>query len=73
MERGNILRGNGVYSLQIGQHAQESAMEKFAMVAVSLAGFTSSSAFARGETRAEVDQELIDAQQNGLSYVTEIS
>jgi len=48
-------------------------MEKFAMVAVSLAVFTSSSAFARGETRAEVDQELIDAQQNGLSYVTEIS
>ena len=48
-------------------------MKKFAMVTIFPVVFTSLSVFARGKTRAEADQELIDAQQNGLSYVTEIS
>jgi len=52
-------------------------MKKFAVVAVSLAAslavLASPSAFAQGKTRAEVYQELIEAQQNGLNYVTETS
>lgn len=48
-------------------------MKKFAMVAASLAVLASSSAFAQSKTRAEVYQELIQAQQNGLNYVTETS
>jgi hypothetical protein len=48
-------------------------MKKFAMVAISLALLASSGAFAQDKTRAEVYQELIEAQQNGLNYVTETS
>jgi Domain of unknown function (DUF4148) len=48
-------------------------MKKFAMVSVSLAVLASPSAFAQSKTRAEVYQELIEAQQNGLNYVTESS
>ena len=48
-------------------------MKKFAMVAISLAVLASSGAFAQDKTRAEVYQELIEAQQNGLNYVTETS
>ena len=48
-------------------------MKKFAMVAISLAALTSSGAFAQAKTRADVYQELIDAQQNGLNYVTDTS
>ncbi|HEY2024782.1 DUF4148 domain-containing protein [Paraburkholderia sp.] len=33
----------------------------------------SSSAFAEGKTRAQVYQELIEAQQNGLDYITDAS
>jgi|GEM_PF-726096 len=33
----------------------------------------SSSAFAEGKTRAQVYQELIEAQQNGLDYITDSS
>jgi hypothetical protein len=71
--RGNILRANGVYSLQIAQQAQESAMKKFSMIAISLADFTSSSAFAQGKTRAEVNQEMIEPLQKSLNEITEIS
>jgi len=49
------------------------AMKKSAMVAISLVVLASSSAFAQGKTRAEVYQELIEAQQNGLNYITESS
>ncbi|WP_367619810.1 DUF4148 domain-containing protein [Caballeronia sp. SEWSISQ10-4 2] len=48
-------------------------MKKFSMIAISLADFTSSSAFAQGKTRAEVDQELIEPQQNSLNCITGIS
>jgi hypothetical protein len=48
-------------------------MKKLAIAAISLAVFTSSGAFAQSKTRAEVYQELIEAQQNGLNYVTDTS
>ena len=48
-------------------------MKKFAMIAISLAVIASPGAFAQSRTRAEVYQELIEAQQNGLNYVTETS
>lgn len=48
-------------------------MKKLVMVTLSLAVLGSSTAFAQGKTRAEVYQELIEAQQNGLNYVTDAS
>lgn len=53
-------------------------MKKFAMLAVSAAVLASSSvftpsAFAQGLTRAEVRQQLVEAQQNGSEYVTDAS
>ncbi|EIF33817.1 hypothetical protein BCh11DRAFT_01600 [Burkholderia sp. Ch1-1] len=49
-------------------------MKKLAFAALSVAVLAaSSSAFAQGKTRAEVYQELIQAQQNGLNYVTDAS
>ncbi len=48
-------------------------MIKFAVVAVSLAALASSNAFAEGKTRAQVYQELIEAQQNGLDFITDTS
>jgi Domain of unknown function (DUF4148) len=48
-------------------------MHKISMVAISLAVLASSGASAQGKTRADVYQELIEAQQNGLNYVTETS
>jgi len=48
-------------------------MKKYAMIAISVFVLASSSAFAQGKTRAEVYQELIEAQQNGLNYITESS
>ena len=48
-------------------------MKKLAITALSLAVLTSSGAFAQGKTRAEVYQELIEAQQNGLNYITDTS
>ena len=49
-------------------------MKKIAFAALSIAVLAaSSSAFAQGKTRAEVYQELIEAQQNGLNYVTDAS
>ena len=52
-------------------------MKMFALLAVcaSVAAFGSSSVFAQtqGKTRAEVYQELIEAQQNGLNFVTDAS
>ncbi|WP_062091392.1 hypothetical protein [Caballeronia udeis] len=43
------------------------------MIAISLADFTSSSAFAQGKTVAEVSQELIEPQHNSPNYITETS
>lgn len=49
-------------------------MKKFAFAALSVVVLAaSSSAFAQGKTRAEVYQELIQAEQNGLNYVTDTS
>jgi hypothetical protein len=49
-------------------------MKKLAFAALSVVVLAaSSSAFAQGKTRAEVYQELIEAQQNGLNYVTDTS
>jgi hypothetical protein len=56
---------------------QEFIMKKIAFAALSSVAFVvlaaSSSAFADGKTRAQVYQELIEAQQNGLNYVTDTS
>jgi hypothetical protein len=49
-------------------------MKKLAFAALSVVVLAaSSSAFAAGKTRAEVYQELIEAQQNGLDYITDAS
>lgn len=48
-------------------------MKKLAIAAMSLSVLISSGAFAQSKTRAEVYQELIEAQQNGLNYVTDTS
>ncbi|CAB3755370.1 DUF4148 domain-containing protein [Paraburkholderia humisilvae] len=48
-------------------------MKKFAMFAMALAAFSSANVFAQGKTRAEVYQELVQAKQNGLDFVTDAS
>ncbi|MGF6916118.1 DUF4148 domain-containing protein [Paraburkholderia sp. 40] len=49
-------------------------MKKLSFVALSFVVLAaSSSAFAQGKTRAQVYQELIEAQQNGLDYITDAS
>jgi hypothetical protein len=48
-------------------------MKKIAFAVLSLAALASASAFAEGKTRAQVYQELIEAQHNGLDYVTDAS
>ncbi|WP_236001939.1 DUF4148 domain-containing protein [Paraburkholderia elongata] len=53
-------------TLHIAHQAQESAETKFAAVTISLAIHASAGAVAQGKTRAEVDQELVEAQQYGL-------
>jgi hypothetical protein len=52
----------------------ELIMKKIVFAALSVVVLAaSSSAFAEGKTRAEVYQELIQAQQNGLDYITDSS
>jgi Domain of unknown function (DUF4148) len=48
-------------------------MKKLVLFAVSVAVLGSSSAFAQGLTRAEVNQQLVQAQENGSRLVTETS
>jgi hypothetical protein len=49
-------------------------MKKIAFAVLSVVVLAaSSSVFAEGKTRAQVYQELIEAQQNGLDYVTDSS
>jgi Domain of unknown function (DUF4148) len=55
------------------QRLLELNMIKFAIVAISLAALASSNAFAEGKTRAQVYQELVEAQQNGLDFITDTS
>jgi len=47
-------------------------MNKFA-ITILLVTLASSSAFAQSKTRAEVYQELVEAQNNGLNYITDSS
>jgi Domain of unknown function (DUF4148) len=54
--------------------SQELIMKKIALTALSVVILAaSSSVFAQGKTRAEVYQELIEAQKNGLDYITDAS
>ena len=52
-------------------------MKKLALLTVSIVAFAStglfSNAFAQEKTRAEVRQELIQAEQNGSQFVTDAS
>lgn len=48
-------------------------MKVFVFLALFVSTFTSMNVFAEGKTRAQVYQELITAQQNGLNYVTDTS
>jgi hypothetical protein len=48
-------------------------MKKLAFIALSAAVLASSSAFAQGVTRAEVQQQLVQAEQNGSRLVTDAS
>lgn len=49
-------------------------MKMLALLAVSVAVLGSTTnVFAQGKTRAQVYQELIEAQQNGLNFVTDAS
>jgi hypothetical protein len=59
--------------LHTAQHVKEMTMKKFAMFALALAAFSSANVFAQGKTRAEVYQELVEAKQNGLDFVTDAS
>jgi uncharacterized protein DUF4148 len=53
---------------------QESIMKKLSFAVLSCVALAvSSGAFAEGKTRAQVYQELIEAQQNGLNYITDAS
>jgi hypothetical protein len=48
-------------------------MKKVVFVLFSVAALASSSAFSQQKTRAQVYQELIEAGQNGLAFVTDTS
>jgi hypothetical protein len=53
--------------------AQEQEMKALAVVVLALATLASASAFAQSKTRAQVYQELIQAQQDGRDFVTDTS
>jgi hypothetical protein len=48
-------------------------MNKLVMLTLSAAVLVSSGAFAQGLTRAQVRQQLVEAQQDGSQYVTDTS
>ncbi|SIT37002.1 conserved exported hypothetical protein [Paraburkholderia piptadeniae] len=48
-------------------------MKKSIVIAISLLTLASPNAFSQGKARAEIYQELIEAQQNGLNFVTDTS
>jgi hypothetical protein len=52
---------------------KELEMKKLALFVVAFAVLGSTNVFAQGKTRAEVYQELVEAQQNGLNFVTDAS
>jgi Domain of unknown function (DUF4148) len=59
--------------LQTAQLVKETEMKTFAMFAMALVAFSSANVFAQQKTRAEVYQELVQAKQNGLDFVTDAS
>jgi hypothetical protein len=63
----------GFSFMQAHPNSLEFIMKKISFAVLSVAVLASSSAFAEGKTRAQVYQELIEAQQNGLNYVTDSS
>jgi hypothetical protein len=48
-------------------------MKVFTITAVCFGLLASTHAFAQGKTRAEVYQELVEARNNGLDFVTDAS
>jgi len=48
-------------------------MKEIVFIAIFATVLAPTSLFAEGKTRAQVYQELIDAQRNGLNYVTDAS
>lgn len=48
-------------------------MKMLTVLALSLVALSSTNVFAQGKTRAEVYQELIEARQNGLDFVSDAS
>ena len=48
-------------------------MKKLSLFVIAFAVVGSTNVLAQGKTRAEVYQELIEAQQNGLNFVTDSS
>jgi hypothetical protein len=69
-----MRQARGSASCKPAQNSPEFIMKKIAFIALSMAVIAaSSSAFSEGKTRAQVYQELIEAQQNGLDYVTDTS
>ncbi|WP_017773966.1 DUF4148 domain-containing protein [Paraburkholderia kururiensis] len=48
-------------------------MKVSSMLVLCAAALASTAVFAEGKTRAQVYQELIEAQQNGLDFVTDTS
>jgi hypothetical protein len=48
-------------------------MKLSSMLVLCAAALASTAVFAEGKTRAQVYQELIEAQQNGLDFVTDTS
>jgi hypothetical protein len=67
-----FIEGAGISSdktastLHIALHAQESAEKKFVAVTISPVILASPDPVAQGKTRAEVDQELVEARRSGL-------
>lgn len=60
-------------TVRTARYSMELKMKKLALFVASVAVLASTSVFAQGKTRAEVYQELVEAQQNGLNYVTDAS
>jgi hypothetical protein len=56
-----------------GQLSKEIFMKAIIFIAIFASAVAPASLLAEGQTRAQVYQELIDAQQNGLNYVTDTS
>jgi hypothetical protein len=67
IEDAGISSDETASALHIAHHAQESAEKKFAAVTISRGILASPGAAAQDKTRAEIGQELVEAQQYGLN------